>query len=205
MYTFISFRRWIRTVSEIDLLAFQTALALCQFEYISIKNFAHPKSALRSYEHDTYTYVIYTATLHLASVCVRCSASGICPPTSRTAPVPVDFNTCTHQTDVMLLFAGALPGRHFVPTLCNTEQHILLGESSWQQQRRALRVGTMWPPFCEFMCQTWNQNKRHVIVSNSNWYRQSANRNLYWQSTNSNLYWQSAKSNLYWQNTDSNL
>jgi len=68
--------------------------------------------------------------------------------------VPVDLYASTRQTDVMLLFAGALPGRHFVPTLCYTEQHILLGESSWQQQRRTLRVGTKLPPFCKFMCQT---------------------------------------------------
>ena len=68
--------------------------------------------------------------------------------------MPVDLYASTRQTDVMLLFAGALPGRHFVPTLCYTEQHILLGESSWQQQRRTLRVGTKLPPFCKFMCQT---------------------------------------------------
>ena len=103
----------------------------------------YTKSAVGSYEHGTDTYVIYTDTLHLVSVCQRCPATGICPSTRRTAPVPVDLYTRARQTDVMLLFAGALPGRHFVPTLCNTEQHILLGESSWKQQRRALRVGTM--------------------------------------------------------------
>lgn len=91
IYTFISFRRWVRTVPEFDLLAFQRALAICHSEYINIKKFTLTKNALRSYEHDTYTYVTYTATLHSAVVYQHCPASGICPSTSCTAPVTSRF------------------------------------------------------------------------------------------------------------------
>jgi hypothetical protein len=61
--------------------------ALCHSEYLNIKKLymnikTHTKSALGSYERDTYAYVTYTATLHLALVCHRCSASGTCQSTS---------------------------------------------------------------------------------------------------------------------------
>jgi hypothetical protein len=66
----------------------------------------------------------------------------------------------------MILFAGALPGRHFVPALCYPGQRILLGESPWQQQGPSVRVGTMCRHFVslykEASVPTCNQNLRQI-------------------------------------------